>query len=37
VVAGIDPADLIVNSHDAHPNEHAHSLYAEATWNAFYR
>jgi hypothetical protein len=37
VVAGIDPADLIVNSHDAHPNEHANALYAEAIWETFYR
>lgn len=36
-VGGLDPSDLVVNSHDAHPNEHAHALYAHAIWEAFYR
>ncbi len=35
-VAQRDPADLVVNRHDCHPNETAHELYAEAIWNAFY-
>lgn len=36
VLAGRDPADLVVNSADAHPNERAHSLFADAIWTAFY-
>ncbi|MGB2984953.1 MAG: SGNH/GDSL hydrolase family protein [Phycisphaerae bacterium] len=35
-IAGEDPADLVVNGHDAHPNEQANELFAEAIWNAFY-
>ena len=35
-IAGEDPADLFVNTHDAHPNEKAHGPFAEAIWDAFY-
>ncbi len=35
-VAGHDPADLMVNRRDAHPNALAHRLFAEAIWKAFY-
>ena len=35
-IAGITPKDLTVNSHDSHPNERAHELFAEAIWQAFY-
>ena len=35
-IAGRDPADLVVNPRDAHPNELAHSLFAEAIRQAFY-
>ena len=31
-----DPADLVVNAHDAHPNEKANQLFADAIWRAFY-
>lgn len=33
---GIDPRRLVVNSLDAHPNEEAHALFAEAMWIAWY-
>jgi hypothetical protein len=35
-IAGLPAEDLVVNSVDAHPNEHAHKLFAEAIWQAFY-
>jgi hypothetical protein len=35
-IAGIDATDLTVNRHDAHPNELAHQLFADAIWQAFY-
>ena len=31
-----DPATLVVNSHDAHPNELANRLFADDIWSAFY-
>ena len=31
-----DPDELVVNSQDAHPNELAHQLFAEAIWERFY-
>lgn len=37
IIAGITPKDLMVNSHDPHPNERAHELFAGAIWKAFYR
>ncbi len=37
VIAGRDPADLVVSPFDAHPNERAHALFAEAIWKVFYR
>jgi len=36
VIADRDPAELIVNRRDAHPNERAHKLFAEAIWRAFF-
>lgn len=33
---GHDPAELVVNEQDSHPNELAHQLFAEAIWRAFY-
>ena len=30
------PDELVVNSQDAHPNELAHQLFAEAIWKRFY-
>ena len=36
VLAGHDPAELVVSHHDAHPNEQAHALFAEAIRQAFY-
>lgn len=36
VIAGHDPAELTVSSHDAHPNKLAHQLFADAIWEAFY-
>ena len=36
LVQGRDPADLAVNAADAHPNEQAHALFADAIWRAFY-
>jgi len=35
-ITGLDPSDLMVNGHDAHPNEHANKLFAEAIWQTFY-
>ncbi len=35
-IAGADPSDLMVSTHDAHPNEQAHALFAQAIWHAFY-
>ncbi len=35
-LAGHDAADLVVNSHDAHPNELANELFADAIWRGFY-
>ena len=35
-LAGHDPDELVVNSQDAHPNELAHQLFAEAIWERFY-
>jgi lysophospholipase L1-like esterase len=35
-IAPFDPADLMVNGHDAHPNEKANELFADAIWQAFY-
>jgi len=35
-LSGRDPAELIVNRHDHHPNETAHRLFADAIWAAFY-
>lgn len=37
LLGGMNPRDLVVNSADAHPNELAHKLFAEAIWNAFYK
>jgi len=36
VIADLPAEDLVVNQLDAHPNEHAHMLFAEAIWRAFY-
>ena len=35
-IQGIPAGDLVVNGADAHPNERAHRLFAEALWKAFY-
>lgn len=35
-LAGRDAAGLVVNSHDAHPNELAHQLWAQEIWKGFY-
>lgn len=35
-IEGKDAGDLVVNSHDPHPNEAAHRLFADAIWRAFY-
>jgi len=35
-IKGINPADLVVNAVDAHPNERAHRVFADAIWDAFY-
>lgn len=35
-VAGKSWRDLVVNRNDAHPNEKAHAIFANAIWNAFY-
>lgn len=34
-IAGIPPAELVVNAADAHPNEQAHRLFADAIWQTF--
>jgi len=36
VIQNIPPAQLVVNRQDAHPNEEAQALFADAIWNAFY-
>jgi len=36
VIEGRNPKNLVVNGHDAHPNELANELFAEAIWKAFY-
>lgn len=36
IVAGQDVRELVVNALDAHPNAHAHKLFADAIWEAFY-
>ena len=36
VIADADPSELTVNARDAHPNERAHALFAQAIWQAFY-
>lgn len=36
-IAGRTPSNLVVNSHDPHPNELANKLFADAIWDAFYR
>jgi len=35
-IQGIPALDLVVNTADAHPNERANALFAEAIWKAFY-
>jgi hypothetical protein len=35
-IAAEDPADLVVNKQDAHPNERANELFAEAIWRRFF-
>lgn len=35
-IQGIPAIDLVVNTADAHPNEQAHRLFADALWQAFY-
>lgn len=35
-IEGLDPADLVVNKVDPHPNEQAHARFADAIWKAFY-
>jgi lysophospholipase L1-like esterase len=35
-LAGIPPADLVVNASDPHPNELAHRRFADAIWDKFY-
>lgn len=35
-IANHEPADLMVNRQDAHPNEQAHKLFANAIWRTFY-
>jgi hypothetical protein len=37
VTKDIPPEELIVNRQDAHPNERAHALFAEAIWESFYK
>lgn len=36
VIADDNPSDLTVNARDAHPNERAHALFAQAIWQAFF-
>ena len=35
-IQGKNSSELVVNSHDPHPNEAAHRLFADAIWNAFF-
>ena len=35
-IANEAPGRLVVNGHDAHPNQRAHELFADAIWAAFY-
>ncbi len=35
-IEGIDPAELVVNNRDYHPNERANALFADCIWEAFY-
>jgi lysophospholipase L1-like esterase len=35
-IADVDPDELTVNADDAHPNEHAHRLFADRIWTAFF-
>ena len=37
VIQGRDPATVVVNAHDPHPNELAHRLFADAIWTALDR
>jgi len=36
VIGGVPPSELVVNAADAHPNERAHRMFAEAIWSALY-
>lgn len=36
VIKEQSPKELSVNGHDHHPNESAHSLFAEGIWASFY-
>lgn len=36
-ISDVPPNELVVNSNDAHPNEKAHALFADAIWKAFYQ
>ena len=36
VISQIPTSELVVNTNDAHPNEKAHALFAEAIWDSFY-
>ncbi len=36
-ISNVDSQSLVVNKLDAHPNEKAHAIFAEAIWNAFYK
>ena len=36
VIAGVELNELMVSKYDAHPNERANELFAEAIWQAFY-
>lgn len=36
VIENRDASKLVVNAHDAHPNEEANQLFADAIWHAFY-
>ncbi len=35
-IAGRSPDKLVVSTHDPHPNEKAHAVFAEAIWQALY-
>ena len=35
-IAGRDPDELVINRRDAHPNERAHRLFADAIWEGFF-